>query len=115
FIANVKKLLDSDDFLIVTKSATEAVEGNSEIYSGSINKAPFDAVAAYTLNRPEDIVLDKKTDYADMLTLFSSIENNHEGKAFIPVIDFEEYSRKYMRTVKKNCNSYILFDFSGKY
>ena len=50
-----------------------------------------------------------------MLTLFSSIENNHEGKAFIPVIDFEEYSRKYMRTVKKNCNSYILFDFSGKY
>lgn len=115
FIANVKKLLDSDDFLIVTKSATEAVEGNSEIYSGSINKAPFDAVAAYTLNRPEDIVLDKKTDYADMLSLFSSIENNHEGKAFIPVIDFEEYSRKYMRTVKKNCSSYILFDFLGKY
>jgi len=115
FIASVKKILDEDDFLIVTKSATDAVEGNDEIYAGSISKASFDAVAAYTIERPEGIILDKKTDYADMLVLFSSIEKNHEGKAFVPVIDFEEYSRRYMRTVKKNCESFILFDVSGKY
>ncbi len=115
FITNVKKAIDTDDFLIVTKTATDALEGNKTIYSGSINKAPFDGIAAYTLSRPEGIVLDKKTDFADMLTLFSSIEKNHGDKAFIPIIDFEEYSRKYMRTVKKNCDSFILFDYSGKY
>lgn len=115
FISNVKKLLDKDDFLIVAKSAVNAVEGNDAIYSGNINKAPFDAVAAYTLERPEEIVLDKKTDYADMLALMSSIQQNHEGKTFVPVIDFTEYSRKYIRTVKKNYNSFILFDISGKY
>lgn len=115
FISNVKKLLDEDDFLIVTKSATNASENNNELYSGSINKAPFDAVAAYTAERPENILLDKKTDYADMFRLFASIEQNHEGKTFIPVIDFEEYSRKYMRTVRKSYESYILFDLSGKY
>lgn len=115
FISGVKAVLDKDDFLIVTKSATNALEGNDSIYSGSINKAPFDAVAAYTLERPEDIIIDKKTDYFDIFTLFSSIEQNHEGKTFVPVIDFSEYSRKYLRTVKKSYNSFILFDISGKY
>lgn len=115
FISNVKKLLDADDFLIVTKTADDALNGNKKIYAGKLNDSLYDGVAAYTLNRPEDILLDKKSDFADMFSLFSSIEKNHEEKAFIPIIDFSEYSRKYMRTVKKNCNSFILFDYSGKY
>lgn len=115
FISSVKKIIDESDFLIVTKSAVNAVEGNDSIYSGSINSAPFDAVAAYTLERPEGIAVDKKTDYADILALFSSISANHEGKAFVPVIDISEYSRRYLRTVRKSCNSFILFDATGKY
>lgn len=115
FISSVKNTLDKDDFLIIAKKATDALEGNKKIYSGSINSAAFDGVAAYTLERPEDVVLDKKTDFAAMFSLFSSIEKNYEKKAFIPIIDFSEYSRKYMRTVKKNCESFILFDISGRY
>lgn len=115
FIAYVKKILDDDDFLIITKSATNAAENDNELYSGDINKAPFDAVAPYTMDRPEGIVLDKKTDYADIFRLFSSIEQNHKGKTFVPVIDFEEYTRRYLRAVRKSYENYILFDPSGKY
>ena len=116
FIASVKDVLDeSDDFLIITKNADDALNGNKKLWSGSINKAEFDGIAAYTINRPEEIVADKKTDYAAIFGMFSEIEQSHEGKSFVPVIDFSEYSRKYMRTVKKNCKSFILFDVSGKY
>ena len=116
FISSVKDILnEDDDFLIITKNADDALKPNKKLYSGSINSAKFDGIAAYTLNRPEDIVADKKTDFVAMLGMFSDIQKKHEGKAFVPVIDFSEYSRKYMRTVKKNCNSFILFDISGKY
>ncbi len=116
FISSVKDILnEDDDFLIITKNADDALNGNKKIYSGNINSAKFDGIAAYTLSRPEDITLDKKTDYSAMLGMFSSIEQNHKEKAFIPIIDFSEYSRKYIRTVKKNCSSFILFDISGKY
>ena len=116
FIASVKEILsEDDDFLIITKNSDDALSGNKKLYSGSINKADFDAVAAYTLNRPEEITLDKKTDFVAMFGMFSDISNAHKEKSFIPVIDFSEYSRKYMRAVKKNCDSFILFDISGKY
>lgn len=116
FISSVKEILsEDDDFLIITKNADDALTGNKKLYSGSINSAAFDAVAAYTLNRPEETVLDKKTDFIAMFSMFNDISAAHKEKRFIPVIDFSEYSRKYMRAVKKNCDSFILFDISGKY
>lgn len=116
FISSVKKILsEDDDFLVITKNADDALSGNKKLYSGSINSAAFDAVAAYTLSRPEETVLDKKTDFIAMFSMFNDISAAHKEKHFIPVIDFSEYSRKYMRAVKKNCDSFILFDISGKY
>ena len=95
--------------------ADDALNGNEKIYYGDIKGIEFDGVAAYTKNRPEDTVLDKRTDYASMLALFEGIEKNFEGKSFVPVIDMSEYSRKYMRTVKKNCDSFILIDETVEY
>lgn len=116
FITSVQDILsEDDDFLIIAENADDALNGNKKLYSGSISSADFDAVAAYTLNRPEEILLDKKTDFAAMLNMFEDIKAANKDKGFIPVIDFSEYSRKYMRAVKKNSESFILFDISGKY
>lgn len=115
FIASAKDVIDDNDFLIITQTANDALSGNKELYAGSISGASFDAVAAYTLNRPEEIVLDKKTDFVAVLGMFEDIKASNKDKAFIPIIDFSEYSRKYWRTVKKNSQSFILFDISGKY
>ena len=110
FIRSVKESLKNKEFLIISQSATDALNGNKKIFFGNISSLEFDGVAAYTLERPEDIVLDKKSSFAAMFGLFSSIEKNYEGKTFLPVIDFSEYSRKYIRTIKKNCESFILSD-----
>ncbi len=116
FITSVQNILsEDDDFLIIAENADDALNGNKKLYSGSISSADFDAVATYTLNRPEEILLDKKTDFAAMLNMFEDIKAANKDKGFIPVIDFSEYSRKYMRAVKKNSESFILFDISGKY
>lgn len=115
FVNKIRKTVSEDKFVIFSMDADDALGGNDKIFYGDIKGINFDGVAAYTLHRPEDTVLDKKTDFASMLSLFDSIENSFEEKAFVPIIDMSEYSRKYMRTVKKNCTSFILFDETGEY
>lgn len=115
FIKAARKRIPEDKFLIITQSASDALNGNKKIYYGKMNDAEFDALAAYTIDRPEGISVDKRTDFLSVLGLFEDIEKNNKDKPFIPVIDMSEYSRKYMRTVKKNCQSFILFDATGEY
>lgn len=115
FINKIRKTVSEDKFVIFSMDADDALNGNEKIYYGEVKGIEFDGVAAYTKNRPEDTVLDKRTDYASMLALFEGIEKNFEGKSFIPVIDMSEYSRKYMRTVKKNCLNFIIIDETGEY
>lgn len=116
FIKEVKAIVPEDGFLIVSQSATDALKGNKQIYFGSISTASFDALATYTINRPDGIFLDKKTDFSSMLGLFSSISEVFKNKTFVPVIDYSEYSGKYLRTVRKNnYKSYIIFDENGEY
>lgn len=115
FVNKIRKTVSDDKFIIFSADADDALNGNDKIYFGEIKNIDFDGVAAYTLNRPEDTVLDKKTDFVSMLSLFEGIGKNFEEKAFIPVIDMSEYSRKYMRTVKKNCLNFIIIDKTGEY
>ena len=115
FVNKVRKTVAADKFVIFSMDADDALNGNDKIFFGDVRSMDFDGVAANTLNRPEDTVLDKKTDYVSMLSLFEGIEKSFEEKAFIPVIDMSEYSRKYMRTVKKNCLNFIIIDETGEY
>lgn len=116
YIKSINDLLPPDGFLIVTQNATDSLNGNKKLYFGSIANAEFDAVASYTDKRPDNVLLDKKTHYADMLSLFSSISQNFADRAFMPIIDISEYSGRYLRTIRKNdYKSYIIFDESGEY
>ncbi len=116
YIKQIKNQLTSDSFLIITQSANDALNGNKRIYYGSVSNAEFDGIAAYTSERPEDCELDKKTDFADMIGLFSSISQNFVDRTFMPIIDLEEHSGKYMRTIRKNgYTSYIIIDPKGEY
>lgn len=115
FIKAARKKISDDRFLIITQSATDSLNGNKKIYHGKIGDAAFDGIAAYTLDRPESYVLDKKTDFISMIGLINDMNEANKEKSVIPVIDISEYSRKYMRTVKKNCRNFILFDPMGEY
>ncbi len=116
YIKSIKEKLTQDSFLIITQNSTDSLNGNKKIYHGSINSAAFDAVASYTNVRPDNCFPDKKTDYASMMGLFSDASSNFPEKIFMPVIDFSEYTGKYMRTIRKNdYTSYIIFDENGEY
>lgn len=116
YIKKIKEQLNRDSFLIITQNSTDSLNGNKKIYYGSINSAAFDAVAAYTIKRPDDCYPDKKSDYSLMMGLFNDASANFPDKIFMPIIDFSEYTRKYMRiTRKNNYTSYIIFDENGEY
>lgn len=116
YIKAINESLSDDSFLIITQNATDSLNGNKKLYFGSIANADFDAVASYTDKRPDSVLLDKKTDFVDMLGLFSSISQNFVDRGFMPVIDISEYSGRYLRTIRKNnYKSYIIFDESGEY
>lgn len=116
YVKSIREMLDKDNFLIITQTANDSLNGNKKIYYGSINSAAFDAVAAYTKERPDDCYPDKKTGFSSMLRLFSDSAANFPDRIFMPIVDYSEYTGKYMRTIRKNdYTSYIIFDESGEY
>ncbi|MGN0448428.1 MAG: putative glycoside hydrolase [Acutalibacteraceae bacterium] len=116
FLDRVKKELPSDSFVILAQSATDSFNKNEDIYYGSISNFAIDGIAAHTIDRPPDVFLDKKTDFSAMVNYLTAIKNNYEQTSFIPIISFEEYSRKYMKTLKgTGFESYIIFDETGEY
>lgn len=115
-ISQIKNALPENSLLIFSQSANDAVGGNESIYFGSMADIPVYAVAVDTRERPLSIAVDKKTDYVSILSMYSAVETQYQGKKLIPVIDMQEYSYSYIRKMKKaGIDSFILFDEAGEY
>lgn len=116
FVSTVRKKLPKDALLIVSEGATDAAKGNENIYFGSMSDISVDAVAADTRERSEEITVNRKEKFSSVLSMYGEISKRFTKKIIIPVISTEEYSRSYIRAMKKNgYTSYILIDENGKY
>lgn len=116
FVSTVRKKLPKDALLIVSEGATDAAKGNESIYFGSMSDISVDAVAADTRERNEEITVNRKEKFTSVLSMYGEISKRFTKKIIIPVISTEEYSRSYIRAMKKNgYTSYILIDENGKY
>lgn len=116
FVSTVRKKLPKDALLIVSEGATDAAKGNESIYFGSMTDVSVDAVAADTRERNEEITVNRKEKFTSVLSMYGEISKRFTKKIIIPVISTEEYSRSYIRAMKKNgYTSYILIDENGKY
>lgn len=116
FVSTVRKKLPKDALLIVSEGATDAAKGNESIYFGSMSDISVDAVAADTRERSEEITVNRKEKFSSVLSMYGEISKRFTKKIIIPVISTEEYSRSYIRAMKKNgYTSYILIDENGKY
>lgn len=116
FVSTVRKKLPKDALLIVSEGATDAAKGNESIYFGSMSDVSVDAVAADTRERNEEITVNRKEKFTSVLSMYGEISKRFTKKIIIPVISTEEYSRSYIRAMKKNgYTSYILIDENGKY
>lgn len=116
FIENVKKKLKKDAFIILSESASDASKGNEEIYFGSLSGASAFAVAADTRERDENVLLDKREKFSSLISMYGEISRRYPKKTVIPIISMEEYSRSYIRNMKRSgYTSYILIDENGDY
>ena len=81
-----------------------------------MNSLSCDAISADTRERPEEITLERREKFSSIISMYGEISKNYQKKIIIPIIDIEEYSRSYIRTMKKNgYTSYILIDENGNY
>ncbi len=112
----VKKAVGENALVILSQSAVDASAGNESVYFGTMSDSAFYGIAVDTAEKPFSVSVDKKTDYISALSMYSSISGRFGGKVLIPIIDSEEYSRSYLKAMKKSgFESYILFDENGEY
>lgn len=115
-VRKIKNSLAKDAFVLLGLSATDAAEGNDSIFFGFMNDSASDGIAADISQRKDEYIIDRKTGFASILSLYSSISNNNKDKAFVPVVSTEDYSKKFMSTMKKSgYDNFILFDEQGEY
>lgn len=117
FVEEAKSAVSNGCFLLIGETASDILGTGDENFFQEILKSDADGICADTRLRPESFVADRKSGYSSMLSMFSQIKQKQtEASAFVPVIDMDEYSRKYVRVMGENgFESFILFDESGKY
>lgn len=116
FIKRAVSSGDENSLFFMGITALDALDGNDTIYFGDIlNSEVFGAVID-TSKRPESYVVDKKTDFISILSLYSSVNSKLEGKTFVPLINESEYSASYFRALRKNSyQSFLLYSENGVY
>lgn len=117
FIKDARSTVSKSCFLLIGETASDILGTGDENFSQELLKSDADGICTDTRLRPESFVVDKKSGYSSMLSMFSQIKQKQaETSAFVPVISMDEYSRKYIRVMgESGFENFILFDENGKY
>lgn len=103
FISSVKKKMPEGKPLFVSLTATDAIKGSKTKYEGSITENAADGTAVYIAESPDGYVIDRKSKYQSLLSTLSKISSSlSEDKEVVSVIEAEDYSYSFKRTLKKN-------------
>ncbi len=114
FVKAIKESLPEDCLLLVGHSANDVLETNNNLYFGSMLSSAADGFAVDTLQRNESVIIDKKTDYVSIFSMFSSIKNNIGEKRAVYTVDISEYSASYLRKMQKaGYTDFIIYSPEG--
>ncbi len=116
FVRQVSSALPSNAVVFLKQTTSDTLAANETKYSGTMNDAKLDGIAFDTSDRDISFVIDKKSDFSQILSLYSTISSELQSKSVIPIIDIEEYSYSYMRALAKNqYNNFIIYSADGEY
>ncbi len=116
FLKKARKAVPTDAFILLGLSATDAAEGNQNIFHGSMTDTSADGIAPVLSQRKPEYTIDKKTDFASVFSLYAQISEGNKDKAFVPLIDEAEYSKKLLSSMSKaGYNSFIIYSEKGEY
>ncbi len=114
--SDAEEILPDDAFVLMSYTATDAVDGNEDLYHGSLADADYNGFTADLSVRDPSYTVDRKSKYSSILSLFALIEAKNPGKEFIPVISTDEYSSRYISAITKaGYNNYIIYAADGNY
>lgn len=115
-LSDASEALPDDAFILMSYTATDAVNGNENLFSGKLTDADYNGYTADLSVRDPGYTVDKKSKFSSMLALFALISANNPDKEFIPVISIEEYSSKYISAITQaGYNNYIIYAADGNY
>ena len=116
FVSDIKSALPKNCFLLVSHSADDITEGNKDIYFGNMLFSSADGFTVDTLRRDEKYIIDKKTDFVTIFSLFSSVKEEIGEKKAVYTVDMSEYSGAYLRKMQKaGYKDFILYSADGEY
>lgn len=116
FIGQAEKLLGEERILLLGHSANDILEVNNELYFGSMLPCAADGFAVNTSERPENVIIDKKTDFASLFSLFSSIKSTAGEKRAVYAVDEAEYSSSLIRKMQRaGYTDFIIYSPEGTY
>ncbi len=116
FLHQMNTAVSSDALVLLMQNSTDTLAANETKYSGTMNNADVSGIVLDTADRDISFVIDKKSDFSQILSFYSSINQAVENKTVIPVIETKEYSYSYKRALEKNgYNSFIIYNAEGEY
>lgn len=116
FIHQVTVALPSNAVLFFAQGTNDTLTPNETKYSGTMNDAKVSGIVFDTSDRDISYVIDRKSDYHAILSLYSQVQSLVGDKAAISVIEKDEYSYWYLRALRKNgYNNYIIYAPDGEY
>ncbi len=114
FVQQIKKQLPEDCLLLLSHSANDILETNNSLYFGSMLPSVADGFAINTLERPEGITVDKKTDYVSVLSFLATLKNSVGEKRAVYTVDSSEYSASFIRKMQKaGYTDFIIYSPEG--
>lgn len=114
FVEDIREALPDSCLLLLGHSANDILETNRELYYGSMLKSVADGFSVNTLIRPEGVIIDKKTDYASVFSMFSSLKNSIGEKKAVYTVDSSEYSASLLRKMQKaGYTDFIIYSPEG--
>ncbi len=103
FIKSVKEKVSPDNFVLVSQNINDTLNGNEKSLFGTLTKSDADGFCADLSSRPGEYVIDKKTHYSSILSLFSKLKESVGGsEKLVAEINENELSYSFLRTLSKN-------------
>ncbi len=116
FIGEINKSVPEDCVLLLSHTAKDVLKTNNDLYYGDMLSSAVDGFAVNTLERDESIMVDKKTDFVSVFSMFSSIKNKTGKKRAVYTVDISEYSAAYLRKMKNaGYTDFIIYSDDGIY
>lgn len=112
FIKSVKEKVSPNSFVLISQSIDETINSNTPYLFGTLVSSEADGFCADISKRSDEYVIDRKTQYSSILSLFASLENAvGSNEKLVFEIEKSEVSFRLLNELSKNgYDNFIVYE-----